>query len=285
MIEQQQIDQYNEQGFLVVENVLTAEEISALQSDFDNWVEESRQHEAPYGDTLDGRARFDIEGDHSADHPSLRRVTSPTEISDAFKHAALKSKLAKISGQLIGGNGARLHHSKVNSKLPHTATQVKWHQDFPFTPHTNDDLVTSLLMVSDVTAENGPLQVVPGSHKGTLFPHWHDDQFTGAVSSEVEEQLCQKPVSCFAPSGSVCFMHSRLLHASSPNNTELPRTLFISVYAAEDALELCENPLPSRHSGELIWGEESGKVRITANHLRLPEKPKGASFFVQQAGM
>ena len=285
MIEQQQIDQYNEQGFLVVNNVLTAEEISALQSDFDSWVEESRQHQAPYGETLDGRARFDIEGDHNADHPSLRRVTSPTEISDAFKHAALQSKLAKISGQLIGGSGARLHHSKVNSKLPHTATQVKWHQDFPFTPHTNDDLVTSLLMVSDVTAENGPLQVVPGSHKGTLFPHWHDDQFTGAVSSEVEEQLCQKPVSCFAPSGSVCFMHSRLLHASSPNNTELPRTLFISVYAAEDALELCENPLPSTHSGELVWGEESGKVRITANHLRLPEKPKGASFFVQQAGM
>jgi hypothetical protein len=42
--------------------------------------------------------------------------------------------MAAIAGQLIGGSGTRFHHSKINSKLPHTATQVKWHQDFLFTP-------------------------------------------------------------------------------------------------------------------------------------------------------
>ncbi|HGO4882138.1 TPA: phytanoyl-CoA dioxygenase family protein, partial [Klebsiella pneumoniae] len=86
------------------------------------------------------------------------------------------------------------------------------------------------------------------------------------------------------PAGSVCFMHTRLLHASSPNETALPRTLFISVYAAEDALPYGENPLPSRHAGQLVAGEESGLVRSTNNQLRLPQKPHGASFFVQQAG-
>jgi len=285
MIEQWQIDQYNEQGFLVVENVLSVEDIAVLQSDFDKWVEDSRKHQEPWGETLDKRARFDIEDDHSASHPSLRRVTSPTEISEAYKQAALDSRMSEIAGQLVGSTGARLHHSKVNSKLPHTATQVKWHQDFPFTPHSNDDLVTCLLMISEVTMENGPLQVIPGSHKGTLYTHWHNDKFTGSVSSEVERVYCQNPISCFGPVGSVCFMHSRLLHASSPNETELPRTLYISVYAAEDALPYAENPLPSIHSGELVWGSESGEIRSTPNQLRLPEKPKGASFFVQQAGI
>ncbi|WP_413691802.1 phytanoyl-CoA dioxygenase family protein [Psychromonas sp. KJ10-2] len=284
MIEQWQIDKYHEQGFLVVENVLTAPEVATLQSDFDDWVEDSRQHAEPWGETLDKRARFDIESDHSATHPSLRRVTSPTEISEAYKKAALDSRVSEIAGQLVGSSGARLHHSKVNSKLPHTATQVKWHQDFPFTPHSNDDLVTCLLMISEVTMENGPLQVIPGSHKGPLYTHWHNDQFTGAVSSEVERLYCQSPVSCFGPVGSVCFMHSRLLHASSPNETELPRTLYISVYAAEDALPFGENPLPSIHTGLLVYGTESGETRSTPNQLRLPEKPKGASFFVQQAG-
>ncbi len=284
MIEQWQIDQYNEQGFLVVENVLTPQEVAALQADFDGWVEESRKHETPWGETIDGRSRFDIEDDHSADHPSLRRVTSPTEISEVYKKTALQSRVAQIAGQLVGSSGARLHHSKINSKLPHTATQVKWHQDFPFTPHSNDDLVTCLIMVSEVTPENGPLQVVPGSHKGPLFSHWDGDRFTGYISDELEQQLCQQPVSCFGPAGSVCFMHTRLLHASSPNNTEDPRTLYISVYAAEDALPFGDNPLPSVHTGTLVWGEESGEIRSTANQLRLPQKPKGASFFVQQAG-
>lgn len=283
MLEQWQIDKYNEDGFLVVENVLSAEEITALVEDFNGWVEESRNHEQAYGETIDGRARFDVEHDHSADHPSLRRVASPTEISDTYKRIALESKVAQYSGQLVGSSGARFHHGKINSKLPHTATQVKWHQDFPFTPHSNDDLVTSLLMVSDVTPENGPLKVIPGSHKGELFSHWHDGVFTGTVSPEVESKYCQSPVSCYGPAGSVCFMHSRLLHASSPNETELPRTLFINVYAAEDALPFGENPLPSTHSGTLVWGEDSGLVRSTANNLKLPQKPKGASFFVQQA--
>lgn len=139
-------------------------------------------------------------------------------------------------------------------------------------------------MISDVTPENGPLNVVPGSHKGPLWSHWQEGRFTGSVDDEVVSAQCQQPAACFGPSGSVCFMHTRLLHASSPNETELPRTLFISVYAAEDALPFGENPLPSLHAGQLVAGVESGLVRSAANQLRLPQKPRGASFFVQQAG-
>ncbi|PWK93567.1 ectoine hydroxylase-related dioxygenase (phytanoyl-CoA dioxygenase family) [Pantoea allii] len=284
MIEQWQIDQYHQQGFLVVEHVLTSDEIAALQHDFDQWVEESRIQSAPWGDTQDGRPRFDIESDHSADHPSLRRVSSPNDISAAYRHAALQSRMAHIAGQLIGGSGTRYHHSKINSKLPHTATKVEWHQDFLFTPHSNDDIVTALLMVSEVTPENGPLNVVPGSHQGPLYSHWQDGRFTGAVDSAVVKEQCEQPTACFGPSGSVCFMHTRLLHASSPNETAWPRTLFIAVYAAEDALPFGENPLPSTDAGTLVYGHESGLVRSTANELRLPQKPRGASFFVQQAG-
>lgn len=284
MIEQWQVDQFHENGFLVVEGVLSADELAGLQQDFDLWVQESRGHEQGWGATIDGRERFDLEGDHSADHPSLRRVSSPTEISVAYKQVALQSRMAAISAQLIGGNGARFHHSKINSKLPHTATQVKWHQDFLFTPHSNDDIVTALLMVSEVTPQNGPLNVIAGSHKGPLWSHWHDQRFTGAVDEHVVQEHCQTPVACFGPAGSVCFMHTRLLHASSPNETELPRTLFIGVYAAEDALPFGENPLPSEHAGIMVAGEESGLVRSVDNQMRLPQKPRGASFFVQQAG-
>ncbi|MDR6258725.1 phytanoyl-CoA hydroxylase [Klebsiella sp. SORGH_AS 826] len=313
MIAQWQIDQFHQQGFLVVEEVLSSADIAALQSDFDGWVEESRGHATVWGETLDGRPRFDIERDHAPDHPSLRRVASPTEISEAYRHTALNSRMATIAAQhkvgmlehawkyphqlsggqqqrvaiaraLIGGSGTRFHHSKINSKLPHTATEVKWHQDFLFTPHSNDDIITALLMVSEVTPENGPLNVVPGSHQGPLWSHWQEGRFTGAVDDEVVATHCQQPQACFGPAGSVCFMHTRLLHASSPNETALPRTLFISVYAAEDALPYGENPLPSRHAGQLVAGEESGLVRSTNNQLRLPQKPRGASFFVQQAG-
>ena len=39
-----------------------------------------------------------------------------------------------------------------------------------------------------------------------------------------------------------------------------------------------------RPFGALVFGAESGTIRSTANQFRLPQKPSGASFFVQQAG-
>ena len=97
MIEQAQIEQFQRDGFLVVEGVLSSAEVAELQHDFDQWVEESRGHSQGWGATVDGRERFDLEGDHRADHPSLRRVSSSTEISAAYERVALHSRMAAIS--------------------------------------------------------------------------------------------------------------------------------------------------------------------------------------------
>ena len=96
MIEQWQVEQFQRDGVLVVEGVLSADEVAALQVDFDQWVEESRSHDQGWGETIDGRARFDLEGDHRADHPSLRRVSSPTEISASYRQVALQSRMAEL---------------------------------------------------------------------------------------------------------------------------------------------------------------------------------------------
>jgi len=286
MISKEQIIQFNEQGYLVVENVVSGEALEHLCSELEGWVQESRRHDSAWGQTVDGRARFDVDPmDHSFEHPSLRRVSSPTEISESYFKVAMDSEMAQMAGALIGTQGVRFHHSKINAKLPHTKTSVKWHQDFPFTPHSNDDLITALLMVGDVTEDNGPLQVIPGSHRGPLYSHWQNDVFTGAVAPDIIKNHCADYVSCTGSRGSVCFMHTRLLHSSGANCTNYPRNLFITVYAAEDALPLSENPLPSIHAGSMVYGAESKMVRATPNLIRLPEKPKGASFFVQQAGL
>lgn len=283
MLTESQRQQFHEQGFLVVPELLNAQQISHLQQEFTQWVKDSRQQSTAWGATLDHRPRFDVDSDHSPQHPSLRRIASPTEISEAYYQTACNSAMSEAAAQLVGPS-IRFHHSKINSKLPGTRTAVKWHQDFLFTPHSNDDLVTALLMISEVTPENGPLQVIPGSHKGPLYSHWQDGNFTGAVEDDVVDKYCQTPVSCFGPPGSVCFMHTRLLHASSANHSNLPRTLFIAVYTAEDAFPLADNPLPSRHERQLVAGQESGKIRCTSNEFTPPRKPKGASFFVQQEG-
>jgi ectoine hydroxylase-related dioxygenase (phytanoyl-CoA dioxygenase family) len=226
---------FEQQGYLLVENAVSAEQLAALRKQFADWLEDSRGHDEAYGETVDGRARFDLEPGHSAEKPALRRINAPTDISEDYYRVMRDSRMTDCVAELIGP-GIKYHHSKVNSKLPGAATAVKWHQDFPFTPHSNDDLITALLMVDEVTDENGPLQVVPGSHKGEIYDLWHDGVFTGAVDDEVTRYCLEHAVTCTGKAGSLCLMHTRLLHGSAPNLSSQPRTLFITVGGGRHSL-------------------------------------------------
>ncbi|MTI11323.1 phytanoyl-CoA dioxygenase family protein [Curvivirga aplysinae] len=278
----EQIEQFNRDGFLVVENAIDPELLQQMKDDFNNWVDESRKFENPYGETVDGRPRFDLETGHNAAQPGLRRVNAPVEVSKAYYDAMINSNVGNYVADLVGAN-VKFHHSKINSKLPKTKTVVKWHQDFPFTPHTNDDLITCLFMVDDVTEENGPLEVVAGSHKKEIHTLWHDGVFTGAVKDDVTADCIKKSVICTGKAGSVALMHTRTLHGSAPNNSDKPRTLFICVYSAEDAIPVSPNPVPTEYEGLIVRGQKTNKIRSVDYEMDMPQKPKSASFFDQQA--
>lgn len=280
-LSQTQKDQFWRDGVLVVENAVTQEQLQNLREVFNEWVEESKTHKNDYGETLDGRARFDLQPGHSAEKPALRRVQSPEEVSVVYADIMRNARTVDICAELIGP-AIKFHHGKINSKLPGSATKVKFHQDFTFQPMTNDDLITALLFIDDVTLENGPLEVVPGSHKGPLYSLWHGGKFTGAVADEVFEDHKDKIVRCTGKAGSVCLMHSSLLHGSAPNLSDQSRTLYIATYYAEDAIELSPNALPSKFTHELVRGKPSGKVRCSSYEMELPEVPKDTSFFAQQ---
>lgn len=281
LLTQDQKDQFWRDGVLVVEDAVTPEQLAALRGVFAEWVAQSRKETEDYGTTLDGRPRFDLQPGHTAETPGLRRIQSPEEVSEVYASVMRTAKTVDICAELIGP-ALRFHHGKVNSKLPGSATKVKFHQDFPFQPMTNDDLITCLLFVDDVTLENGPLEVVHGTHKGPLFSLWHDGAFTGAVSDDVFEAHKDDIVKCTGKAGSVCLMHASLLHGSAPNLSDNPRTLYITTYYAEDAIELSPNHLPSTFTHELVRGEESGNVRCSPYTMQLPEVPSGTSFFAQQ---
>jgi len=276
------VDQFQNDGFVVIENALSESQLSSVKKDLGVWVEESKKHAQPFGEIMDGRPRFDIEPvTHTAEKPALRRITSPAEISEGCLNVVKDNRALDIVTQFFGPN---IKHwgNKINLKLPSSGTEVRFHQDFPFEPHSNEDIVTVLFFLDDVTLENGPLEVVPGTHKGPLYSLWHNDVFTGAVSEEVELENKSKAVSCYGKAGSACLMHSKLLHGSAANNSSVARCLYIVSYSAEDAVSLVPNPLPSKLDGMIVRGKQTGKVRCTNYSVELPEYPKEVSFFGQQ---
>ncbi|MEC9450627.1 MAG: phytanoyl-CoA dioxygenase family protein [Actinomycetota bacterium] len=281
MLTDRQVAEFWRDGVVTVPDAVNPTQLAALRADLDGWVEESRSHEEPWGETLDGRPRFDVQPGHSAARPALRRVAAPSEVSNAHYEVMVDSAMVDMVAALIGPD-VKVHHSKVNTKLPGSATEVEWHQDFPYTPHSNTDLVTALLMVDEVTEENGPLEVAPGSHDGPLHSLWHDGTFTGAIAPDVASGLRRDAVRCTGEAGSVCLMHTKLAHGSAPNRSDRPRTLFICVYAAGDALPCGPSPVPTVHQGLFVRGFDSGRVRSVPYEVDMPELPIGASFFSQQ---
>ena len=75
--------------------------------------------------------------------------------------------LSREQRKIIGG-------SKINLKLPDNRFEVDYHQDFGYTPHTNDDIVTVLLLLDDMGRDDGAVKVVPGSHLEGQKSLWMD---------------------------------------------------------------------------------------------------------------
>jgi len=273
-----QIGDFREDGCLLVEQAVPGEELAALRDELEAWIGLSRTHDRPWGDTGHGFPRFDLEAGHTADAPRLRRVNNPAEISPAYERATFGPAMAAIIAALIGPD-VKFHHGKINVKLPQTRSRVGLHQDFSYTPHTNDDIVTALLMLDDVTLENGPLMVAPGSHREGQVSLWQDDAFTGQVSAEAAAALAPRLRPVTGRAGDVCLMHTSLVHGSEPNRSARRRALLISVYTAADAWMLCPSPLPNRFEGRIVAGRAARRARLTKSDVELPALDHQGSFF------
>ena len=277
----EQIEQYHREGYVVARGAATQATFIAMAAALDGWVEESRSHQKNYGETLIGAARFDLEPGHSAAKPRLRRINNPAEISEAFRAAAFDGPLGDMVVDLLGQD-VKFLQCKINLKLPGTATRVDYHQDFAYVPYTNDSALTALVMLDDMTLENGCLMAVRGSHREGQVSLWQGGRFTGAVSADKEAECRKRAVPITGKAGDVCLMHTLLLHGSEPNTSDYPRRLFICGYSAADAFPLVRTSLPNRLQGSIVRGKPVRHARLGAGLVELPEEFHMTSFFQLQ---
>lgn len=272
-----QIDQFWRDGYLVAEGGATPAQLAALNGQLDDWVAESRSHAANYGKTVDGKARFDLGPEHSPANPRLRRINNPAEVSNVYRDAIFNAPMVDMVADLIGAN-LKFHNCKLNIKLPKSPQKVGYHQDHPYDPHTNDDVVVCLLMLTDMTPENGALMVVPGSHK-ERYSLYQNDTYTGEIAPEHHADIERRMVPVTGKAGSVCLQHTWLVHGSGGNKTSIPRNLFIASFTAADAFPLTPPAVASSMCGMIVRGKPTRMARLKATTLELPTPYKEDSFF------
>ena len=274
MLTQEQRDFYDENGYLGVEAVLTAEEVADLQRVTDEFVEKSRE-------VTEHTDIFDLEPGHTPANPRVRRIKNPGLHHVVYDYALRHPRILDIVEQLIGP-GVRYNGHKLNMKYPEFGSPVEWHQDWAFYPHTNDDLLAVGVVIDDMTVENGALMILPGSHKGPTLDHHQDGAFIGAVTDPNFTPEGAVPVELKA--GGITIHHVRALHGSAPNTSGKPRRLKLAQYCAIDAWPLKGIPDWETFNDTIIRGEPTNQPRMVAAPVRMPEpyaELKGSIYEVQ----
>lgn len=280
-----QVGHFWRDGYVVADQAVTAAQLNQMRTALNRWLDDSREHQFSFGETIDGRPRFDLGQSHRPEAPVLRRVDNPPEIDDVYAEVAFDGGFVNMIADLIGPN-LKFHHAKINLKQPGSETRVDWHQDFSYTPHSNDHVVTALLMLDDMSEENGCLMVAPGSHREGQKSLWRGEVFAGKVDEKTAREAKTRSRSVTGRAGNVCLMHTKLLHGSEPNRSAGARALYICVYSAADAMPLARSPLPNRFEGRIVRGKSPRLARVDPGTVELPPDYRAASFFeVQEKGI
>ena len=218
------------------------------------------------------------------------RLKDPHKIDIVFTKLLKNKKIISILTELLNGT-VRFHHSKLNFKPPSSkAGIVDWHQDWAFYPHTNDDLIAIGIYLEDCYEKNGPLKVIPCSHKLKIFNHHQNGYFVGKINTKKEKINTKKSVSLIGPAGSVTFHHVRTLHSSALNLTTNFRPLLLYGYSAADSWPLCydqDNSIDPninlKENNKLILKGKSTLVpRLECVPIRMPLPRKSDSIFQLQ---
>lgn len=137
----------------------------------------------------------------------------------------------------------------VRPKVPKVAAgAVPWHQDKSYWPDANaNPVITVWIALVDATHENGCLHLIPRTHKQRVLT-FHAETYTGTGYTELDEQHLQKKQSIALPieAGGAILFNDRLVHSSTPNNTNHVRWSVDLRYQPTD-----QDPMPKHGAGFL----------------------------------
>ncbi|MGH1360364.1 MAG: phytanoyl-CoA dioxygenase family protein [Burkholderiaceae bacterium] len=265
-ISPEQVKTYQERGYLVVPDVLSAQELAALRAELAEVV-------AGAATVTENDDVYDLEDSHRPDAPRVRRIKAPHAVMSSVASLVRHPALTEILTRLIGP-GIRFQTSKLNMKSAGDGAAVEWHQDWAFYPHTNDDLLAVGIMLDDVDQTNGAMQVIPGSHKGPVYDHHSKGYFCGAIDPVTSGIDFSKAESLTGKAGSVTFHHVRAVHGSAPNRSDRSRNFLLFQYTAVDAFPLVQTVSDvAQYDRMIVAGEPTIEPRVTAVPVRMPLPP------------
>ncbi len=218
-ITQRQADQFNRDGFIVLDDMFSDEELAPVLAATDEL--EGRTDEF-LGQMEGGRLSI-------AEQGAITFSLFLVQTSPAARSFAAHPVFADLCHDLIGPD-VRLYHDQAVYKKPEKPRRFPWHQDNGYTFVAPQQYLTCWVALTDATVDNGCPHVVPGLHRlGTLQHHYVDP--LGWEIFEDHPDAVAAPVG----KGGIVVFSSLSPHLTGPNTTDAVRKAYILQYAPDGA--------------------------------------------------
>jgi ectoine hydroxylase len=231
MLSISQMHDYSDEGYVFVPELLPVGEIRAVIAELPELCALQRPEVIFENDSQTVR--------------SLMNVHTYSTAADKL----IRNRLVIDPVKQILGSDVYVFQCVLNLKRAFTGDIWQWHQDF--STYLIDDgmpanrLVNVLIFMDEVNEFNGPLMLVPGSHRGEVLKNDVDDATTSypiraldnsRVASAVEVNGIVAPK---GPAGSVIFANTNIIHGSASNVSPWDRVL----------ISLTLNSVENKHHG------------------------------------
>jgi ectoine hydroxylase-related dioxygenase (phytanoyl-CoA dioxygenase family) len=248
----EQVEQYNEKGYVFPVDIFSQSEIESIRSYFDELLPKA-----------------------------LEAGWNSYELTNWHKHCqgvwdiVTDSRIIDVMEDMLGET-VILRHSHFFAKLPGDGMRVSWHQDASYWPLTPSKVVSAWLAIDDVDLGNGAMQVIPGSHlraQVEFRDSTADEHNVLNQTVENPEEHGDPPVALELKAGQISLHSDWVLHGSEPNESNRRRCGLAMRYLSKDVRAyngwndnsiICRGEEPTGHwadhprpAGELIPVKEA----------------------------
>ena len=248
----QAIEQYRRDGFLVIEDFLSADELEFWRTALTEAVAKRNGNKMPDRKEVYGKGD---DADKSYYDNVFDQLLNLWVDNDKMRQIMLDERLGKMAAQLSGADGIRIGHDQALIKKP-WANPTSWHLDTPYWSFSDRRALSIWVALDDATYENGCLFFIPGSYHETTFENPGIGKNMGAIFTTYPGFKGSKSVAATMKAGSCSFHNGLTIHGAHANMTPGYRRAMTCAYMPDgNTFNGTVNILPEDEIAKLQVGD------------------------------
>lgn len=214
-INDDQINFYRENGFIVIEDFLSPEEIEHWRKTVMHAVKERAGQKMPGKDLKTGESDG-INENSEYFGKVFDQLLNLWQTDDQVRKLMVDERIGKMAAQLSGADGIRIWHDQALFKRP-WANPTSWHLDTPFWSFSDRKALSIWIALDDATLENGCLFFIPGSFKQTSFENSGIGKNMDGIFEVYPQFAKVQSVAAPMKAGSCSFHNGLTIHGANAN--------------------------------------------------------------------